>query len=73
MVPKLDREEPEILRIYDRILKETSKRGIAAGLHNGSPAYAKRMVGMGFKLVTILNDVGLMVQAAKAAVQQVKG
>jgi 4-hydroxy-2-oxoheptanedioate aldolase len=73
MVPKLDRDEPEIMKIYERILKETDKRGIAAGLHNGTAAYAKRMIGMGFKLVTILNDVGLMVQAAKAAVQEVKG
>ena len=36
MAPKLDREEPEILKIYERLLNETSKRGIAAGLHNGT-------------------------------------
>jgi len=70
----LDREEPEILRIYERLIKETSKRGIAAGLHNGSPAYAKKMIGMGFKLVTVGgNDVGLMVNAAKAAVAAARG
>ena len=73
MVPKLDREEPEILRIYERLLKETSKRGIAAGLHNGTAAYAHRMIKMGFKLVTIANDVALMVNAAKAAVKEARG
>jgi 4-hydroxy-2-oxoheptanedioate aldolase len=74
MAPKLDRDEPEILRIYERLLKETSKRGIAAGLHNGSPAYAKRMIGMGFKLVTVGgNAVALMVNAAKAAVKEARG
>src|SRR5215211_4003706 len=56
MAPMLDREEPEILKIYERLLNETSKRGIAAGLHNGTAAYANRMVKMGFKLVTIAND-----------------
>ncbi len=73
MVPKLDREEPEILRIYERLLKETAKRGIAAGLHNGTAAYAHRMIRMGFKLVTISNDVGIMVNAAKAAVKEARG
>ena len=44
MIPILDREEPEILKIYERLIKETSKRGIAAGLHNSSPKYAKKMM-----------------------------
>jgi 4-hydroxy-2-oxoheptanedioate aldolase len=73
MEPKLDREEPEIMRIYERLLKETSKRGIAAGLHNGTAEYANRMVKMGFKMVTIANDVGLMMNAAKAAVKTARG
>jgi len=73
LAPKLDREEPEILRIYERLIKETSKRGIAAGLHNGTAAYARRMIDMGFKLVTIANDVGLMMMAARAAVKEARG
>jgi 4-hydroxy-2-oxoheptanedioate aldolase len=71
--PKLDVEDPEILAIYDMLLAETGKRGIAAGLHNGTPAYAKRMIEKGFKLVTIANEVGLMVQAATAAVKATRG
>ncbi|MBX6746658.1 MAG: 2,4-dihydroxyhept-2-ene-1,7-dioic acid aldolase, partial [Acetobacteraceae bacterium] len=50
-----------------------SKRGIAAGLHNGTAAYARRMIDMGFKLVTIANDVGLMMMAARAAVKEARG
>lgn len=72
LAPKLDREEPEVLRIYERLIKETSKRGIAAGLHNGTAAYARRMIDMGFKLVTIANDVGLMMMAARAAVKEAR-
>ncbi len=71
--PKLDVEDPEILAIYDMLLAETGKRGIAAGLHNGTPAYARRMIEKGFKLVTIANEVGLMVQAATAAVKAARG
>jgi 4-hydroxy-2-oxoheptanedioate aldolase len=69
MVPILDREEPKILAIYEKLVSETKKRGIVAGLHNGSAAYAGRMVGMGFQLVTIGNDSGLMLQAARGAVK----
>ena len=71
--PKLDREEPEVLKIYERLLKETGKRNQAVGIHNGSAPYAKRMIGMGFKLVTIMNDSGLMLTAARAAVATAKG
>ncbi|MCQ4158887.1 aldolase/citrate lyase family protein [Roseomonas sp. GC11] len=71
--PKLDREEPEILRVYERLLSECGKRNLAVGLHNGSAPYAKRMIQMGFKLTTILNDSGLLLQAARAAVATAKG
>jgi len=66
--PRLDREEPEVMKIYERILAATGKRGIAAGIHTGSGAYAARMIKMGFKLTTIMNDSGLLLTAARAAV-----
>lgn len=73
MAPKLDREEPEILKIYERLLNECGKRNIAVGLHNATGAYAKKMIGMGFKLTTILNDSGLMLQGAKTQIAAVRG
>ncbi|MFZ6762096.1 HpcH/HpaI aldolase family protein [Pseudoroseomonas sp. WGS1072] len=73
LAPRLDREEPEILRIYERVLEECGKRNIAVGLHNGTAAYARKMIGMGFKLVTISNDSGILLTAAKAAVATAKG
>ena len=71
--PKLDVEDPEILAIYDKLIAATSKRGQAAGIHCGSAAYAKRAIEMGFKLVTVSNEVGIMVNAAKAAIKEVRG
>jgi len=67
--PILDREEPKIMAIYDKILAETKKRGITAGLHNGTPGYAAKMIRKGFRLVTIANDSGLMLTAARNAVR----
>ncbi len=68
LIPILDREEPQILEIYERLIRETSKRGIVAGVHCGSVAYAKRAIGMGFKLVTIGSDSTFIGQGARAAV-----
>src|SRR5580693_1077308 len=68
LVPKLDREEPLILGIYEKLLASCKKHGKFAGIHNGTAAYAARMIGMGYRFVTIANDSGLMARAAKEAV-----
>jgi 4-hydroxy-2-oxoheptanedioate aldolase len=70
--PALDREEPEILALYQRIIDGTARRGLFAALHCATAAYAARAIGMGFRLVTIMNDSGLMLNAARAAVQHVR-
>ncbi len=72
LTPQLDSEVPEILKIYDRLIEATKKRGIAAGIHCGQSAYAKKMIDRGFKLVTLVNDLGAMVGAAKTAVATVR-
>ncbi len=72
LAPILDRDEPEILRIYDRVIEQAGKRGLYAGVHCLSSAYAKRAIGMGFKLVTINNDCGLMLQQAIRVVGEVR-
>ncbi len=69
LIPVLDREEPVILDIYRKILDGTKRRGLRACVHCGSSAYAKRMIAMGFNLVTISNDSGLLLGAARAAVK----
>ena len=54
-------------------IREAIRRGIAAGIHCGTSAYAARAIGMGFRLVTVGSDSALMLQAARAAVQGVRG
>jgi len=72
LVPKLDRDEPEILAAYEKVLAACKKRGVYAGIHCASPAYAGRAIAMGFRLVTIANDSGLMAMAARNAVAAVR-
>ena len=70
--PKMDHEGPFFLDIYARLIDACGKRGLYAGIHTASAAYAARAIGMGFRLVTIMNDCGLMAMAAKTAVAQVR-
>jgi 4-hydroxy-2-oxoheptanedioate aldolase len=72
LVPRLDRDEPEILAIYERVLAACEARGLKAGIHTGTAAYAVRAIGMGFRLVSIANDSGLLAMAARNAVAQVR-
>jgi len=66
--PGIDREEPEILGAYKKILEETKKRGIYAGIHVSSPQYGARMIRDGFRLVSIANDASLLYKASKEAI-----
>jgi 4-hydroxy-2-oxoheptanedioate aldolase len=70
--PKLDRSEPEILAIYDKIVRECGKRGLNAGIHCSGADGATRAINMGFKLVTLSNEVGLMSTYAKLQIAQTR-
>jgi 4-hydroxy-2-oxoheptanedioate aldolase len=72
LVPKLDRDEPEILKIYEKIVKECGKRGLYPGIHCSGADGAVRAINMGFKLVTLLNESGLMMTYAKMQIAQTR-
>jgi 4-hydroxy-2-oxoheptanedioate aldolase len=72
LVPKLDRDEPEILKIYEKIVKECGKRGLYPGIHCSGADGAVRAINMGFKLVTLSNESGLMMTYAKMQVAQTR-
>ena len=72
LVPKLDRDEPEILKIYEKIIKECDKRKLNPGIHCSGAEGALRAINMGFRLVTLSNEVGLMSTYAKMQVAQTR-
>ena len=72
--PGFDRTEntkaySEILRI----LEHAKKNNIFAGIHNGTPEYAKKMIAKGFNFVTIGTDQRSLSAGAKAVVEKMKG
>ena len=68
----LDREEPEILKIYEKIVKECGKRGLYPGIHCSGAEGAVRAINMGFRMVTLFNEVGLMATYARMQIAQTR-
>jgi 4-hydroxy-2-oxoheptanedioate aldolase len=66
--PKLNRNEPEILKAYEKIVRECGKRGIFPGIHTSGAADAANCIEMGFRLVTLMNDSGMMATFARNCV-----
>ncbi len=48
------------------------RHGIYAGIHCGSTAMAKQMIGLGFQFVTLLADNAFLAAAAKGAVAEMR-
>ena len=72
--PGFDR--PENTKAYKeilRILEAAKKRNLFAGLHNGTPEYAKKMLDKGFDLVTVGSDSRYIAAGAKSDLEKLKG
>ena len=71
--PKFDQEAPVVLEAIDHILARARAAGKPAGIHNGTAAYAKRMLDKGFQFVTIGSDARFIAAAAAQALAVVRG
>ncbi len=56
----------------EEIIGKASKAG-PAGIHNGTPEYAMKMIDKGFNFVTISSDQRTMGTGAKAEIEKIKG
>ncbi len=72
LAPGFDREEPEMIEAIQKIAQACKTAEIRAGLHCGSPDYAKRAIGWGYDLVTLSNDVRMLAGACSAQVAQMR-
>ncbi|MAV82169.1 MAG: 2,4-dihydroxyhept-2-ene-1,7-dioic acid aldolase [Pelagibacteraceae bacterium] len=68
--PGFDREEPMMLEAIKNILAAAKKNNKVAALHCGSPEYAAKGVTWGFDMVTISNDIRLLVSASSTSVKK---
>ena len=69
-------DKPENSKAFSEILKileAAKKRNLLAGLHNGTPEYAQKMIDKGFNLVTVGSDSRYIVSGAKSDLAKLKG
>ncbi len=71
--PGADFESGPVPEALDRILDVARRHGRVAGLHNGSSAYATKMMEKGYQFVTVQSDLNFLAAAAKEVVSAVKG
>tara|TARA_Y100000590_G_scaffold287875_1_gene324122 strand:- start:231 stop:1022 length:792 start_codon:yes stop_codon:yes gene_type:complete len=71
--PSFDNQEgsPQYKKIVE-ILEHAKKNNIAAGIHNASAEYAKKMIDIGFNLVTIGSDQKALTIGAKSEISKIK-
>jgi len=71
--PSFDKAEDDpVYKVIMKILDHAKKNKIIAGIQNGEPEYAEKMIKKGFQLVTIGSDQRYMTSASKAAVGKLK-
>jgi 4-hydroxy-2-oxoheptanedioate aldolase len=69
-------DKPENSKAYSeilRILEHAKKNNIFAGIHNGTPEYALKMIDLGFNFVSIGSDQRAMSAGSKSIVEKMKG
>ena len=71
--PSFDKPEGDpVYKVVMKILEHAKKNKIVAGIQNGQPEYADKMIKKGFQLVTIGSDQRYMTGAAKLALSKLK-
>ncbi len=71
--PSFDKPDGDpVYEVIMKILDHAKKNKIIAGIQNGQPDYAEKMIKKGFQLVTIGSDQRYMTAASKAALSKLK-
>ena len=68
-------DKPEGHPTYEQIsniIDHAKKNNLVAGIHNATPEYAKKMIDIGFQIVTVGSDKIFMNDGAKSVVSKLK-
>ena len=71
--PTFDQEEKPVVEAIAYIAAKAREKGVVAGIHNGTPEYALRMIETGYRFVTMGSDARMMAAGAKAALAGLRG
>jgi 4-hydroxy-2-oxoheptanedioate aldolase len=65
-------EDSKAFSEISRVLEAAKKRNLLAGIHNGTPEYAQKMIDKGFNLVTVGSDSRYITSGAKSDLEKLK-
>ncbi len=68
-----DPTAPAVVEAIQRIAAACRSRGLIAGIHCGSAAYAQQVIAQGYRFITVSTDSALLSQAARQVVEQLRG
>jgi 4-hydroxy-2-oxoheptanedioate aldolase len=71
--PTFDQEEKPVVEAIEFIARKADEKGVMAGIHNGTPEYALRMIETGYRFVTMGSDARMMAAGAKLALAGLRG
>ncbi|MEL6151939.1 MAG: aldolase/citrate lyase family protein [Chloroflexota bacterium] len=69
----IDLDDAEFIAVLEKIATAAKNAGVVAGIHTNSPAYAKRMVEMGFRFTTMMTDTLMLRTMATQKVSELRG
>lgn len=70
LAPGFDRQEPEMIEAFHKIIKSCKNAGIKSALHCGTPQYAKQAIDWGFDMVTVSGDSRFLAIGAAQSVTE---
>lgn len=71
--PGLDQEEQQVVDAIEYIVKAAKKHRVMAGIHNATPAYAQKMIELGYRFVSLGTDSRLLAAKAKEFLVEMRG
>lgn len=70
--PGGDKPDEWMMAALRKVLGACKRHGVKPGIHCGAPAYAKKMIEMGFRFVTVGGDTRFLTTGAQTAVQEMR-
>lgn len=71
--PGLDQEEQSVVDAIKYIVDAAKKKRVMAGIHNATPAYAQKMIDLGYRFVSLGTDSRLLAAKAQEFLGEMRG
>src|ERR1700746_1764905 len=70
--PGGDKPAAGMMTAWKKVLDGCKRHKVQPGIHCGAPAYAKKMIEMGFTFVTVGGDTRFVTMVGQAAIAEMK-